>query len=130
MGDAEVLRLAHGLEWLGSELDHRMRQYAQAGFPSDGPACDALLEQQRSVLLTADKIETQLKSSVPFNPAALLGVEFPLGEALDLVAELLESVEEIKQAAVSEVHEVPPKTRSFHRMLEHYLSALGGQADL
>jgi hypothetical protein len=128
MGDAEVLRLAHGLEWLGSELDHCMRQYAQAGFPRQGPAWNALLEQQRSLLLTADKIEHQLKHSVPFNPTALLDIEFPLEEALDFVGDLLESVEEIKQAAVTEVHEVPLMTRSFHRMLEQYLSALGGQA--
>ncbi len=128
MGDTELLRLAHGLEWLGSELDYCRRQYAQAGFPNEGPAWNAFLEQQRSVLLTADKIEHQLKHSVPFNPTALLNIEFPLEEALDLVADLLDSVEEIKQAAVTHVHEVPPKARSFHRMLEAYLSALGGPA--
>ena len=128
MGDAEVMRLAHGLEWLGSELDHCMRQYAQAGYPNAGPAWDAFLEQQRCVLITADKIEHQLKHFVPFNPAALLNIEFPLEEALDSVGTLLESVEEIKQAAVTQVHEVPLMTRSFHRMLESYLSALGSPA--
>ena len=129
MGDTELLRLAHGLEWLGSELDYCRRQYAQAGSPGEGPAWNALLEHQRCVLLTADKIEHQLKHSVPFNPAALLNIEFPLEDALDLVGDLLESVEEIKQAAVTQVHEVPPKTRSFHRMVENYLSALSGQPD-
>jgi hypothetical protein len=127
MGDTELLRLAHGLECLGSELDHCRRQCAQTGSSDEGPAWNALLEQQRSVLITADKIERQLKYSVPFNPAALLNIEFPLEEALDSVAGLLESVEEIKQAAITQVHEVPPMTRSFHRMLENYLSALGGQ---
>jgi hypothetical protein len=125
MGDSELLRLAHGLEWLGSELDHYGRQHAHAGFPIEGPVWDAFAEQQRGVLLTADKLEHELKNAVPFNPAALLDIEFPLAETLDLVVDLLNTAEEIKQAAVHSVQEVPPKVRSFNRMLDAYLSIIG-----
>jgi hypothetical protein len=82
-------------------------------------------EKQRGVLATADKIERELKSFVRFNPTRLVGVEYPITETLDSITELLGTTETIKQAAGFAVHELPPLVRSFTRMVEGYLQAVG-----
>lgn len=125
MGGTQLHRLAQGLEWLGSELEHYRQEYARAGSPTEGPAWDAFLRQQRGVLTTADKIERELKAAIGFNPKTLLGVEYPLEEAFDLVTELLGAVEEIRQAAHFSADQVAPKVRSFTRMLQTYLNTIG-----
>ena len=75
-------------------------------------------------MVTADKIERELKSAVRFNPTSLVGVEFPLEETLDSVTTLLTAVEQIKQTAVMAVHNLPTKVRAFTRMVNTYLETV------
>ena len=118
-------QLARDLEWLGCEQEHYGHLHAQEGFPESGPNWDAFLEKQRGVQTTADKIERELKAAISFNPTALVGVEFPLEAALDAIGVQLAALEEIRQAAAFAVHELPVKVRTFSRMVETYLNAVG-----
>ena len=121
-----LLQLAQDLEWLGCELEHYGHLHAQEGFPQSGANWEAFLEKQRGLLITAEKIERELKTAISFNPTALVGMEFPLEAALEAIGVLLNAVEEIRQAAVFSVHELPGKVRPFTRMVETYLHAVGG----
>jgi len=119
------MQLAQDLEWLGCELEHIGHLHAMRGFPEAGPEWDAFCEKQRGVLVTADKIERELKGEVRFNPAGLVGVDYPLDEALDSIAALLAEVEAIKQCSVFAVPVLPSRVRAFTRMIEQYLQATG-----
>lgn len=120
-----LLQLAHDLEWLGCELEFVGHKHAMLGFPMAGPSWDAFCEKQRGVRVTADEIEHELKNAVRYNPAGLVGVEFPLDETLDLIATLLGAVEEIKHCSVFAVEIIPARVRSFTRMVEGYLRSAG-----
>ena len=120
-----MLQLAQDLEWLGCELEHYGHEHAMVGYPQSGPIWDTFCEKQRGVLVTADKIERELKNAVRFNPSWLAGVEFPLDETLDSIAALLGAVEEIKRCSVFAVQEVPSRVRAFTRMIEQYFQATG-----
>ncbi len=121
MLEPKLLQLAYELEWLGVELEYVGQKHAHQGFPNAGATWAAFLEKQRGVLITADKIERELKTSVRFNPTALVGVDFPLQEALEALTELLAAVEDIKQTAIVAVHSLPTKVRAFTRMVSSYL---------
>lgn len=123
MPDRTLLKLAQELEWLGCELEYIGQQHAHQGFPGSGPTWEAFLEKQRGVLVTADKIERELKSQIRFNPSRLVGLTFPMDAALDLVASLLSAVENIRSSASESVHELPAKVRAFTHEIEAYLGA-------
>jgi len=82
-------------------------------------------EKQRGVLVTADKIERELKNAVRYNPSGLMGVELPLDETLNSIAALLGTVEEIKHCSVFDVKAIPSKVRGFTEMIKEYLQAMG-----
>ena len=124
MPEPKLLQLAYELEWLGVELEYIGKKHAQEGFPNSGETWTVFLEKQRGVLITADKIERELKAAVRFNPNTLVGVEFPLQETLDNVTELLAAVEDIKETAVVAVHNLPTKVRAFTRMVSSYLDSM------
>jgi len=96
-----------------------------AGFPESGSSWDTFCEKQRGVLVTADKIERELKSTVRYNPSQLVGVEYPLDETLDSIAALLGAVEEIKHCSVFAVQVIPSHVRAFTKIIEGYLQATG-----
>jgi hypothetical protein len=121
----KLLQLAQDLEWLGCELEHYGHLHAQEGFPESGPNWQAFLEKRDGVLKTAEKIERELKTAISFNPTALVGVEFPLDAALDAIGVQLSALEEIRQDAEYAVHELPTKVRTFTRMVQTYLNAVG-----
>jgi len=121
----KLLQLAQDLEWLGCELEHYGHLHAQEGFPESGPNWHAFLEKRDGVLKTADKIERELKTAISFNPTALVGVEFPLDAALDAIGVQLSALEEIRQDAEYAVYELPTKVRTFTRMVQTYLTAVG-----
>jgi len=118
-----LLRLAQDLEWLGCELEHFGHEHAVAGYPESGPSWDTFRDKQRGVLVTADKIERELKSAVRYNPSQLVGVEYPLDETLDSIAALLGAVEEIKHCSVFAVQVIPSHVRAFTKMITEYLQA-------
>ena len=124
----KLLQLAQDLEWLGCELEHYGHLHAQEGFPESGPNWQAFLEKRDGVLKTADKIERELKSAISFNPTALVGVEFPLDAALDAIGVQLSALEEIRQDAEYAVQELPTKVRTFTRMVQTYLTAVGASS--
>jgi hypothetical protein len=123
MAEPRLLQLAEDLEWLGCELEYVGQKHALEGFPQSGPAWDLFREKQRGVVATTDKVERELKNFVHFNPSRLVGVEYPIAQALDSITDLLARAEAIKQAAVHAVHELPPLVRSFTKMVEDYLQA-------
>jgi hypothetical protein len=126
MPEPRVLQLAQDLEWLGCELEYVGHKHALEGFPESGPAWDQFREKQRGVLATADKVERELKNFVRFNPARLVGVEYPIAQALDSITDLLRNAETIKQAAAVAVNELPPLVRNFTKMVEEYLESVDG----
>ena len=125
MPEPPLLQLAQDLEWLGCELEHFGHLHAMAGFPESGSSWDTFCEKQRGVLVTADKIERELKSTVRYNPSQLVGVEYPLDETLDSIAALLEAVEEIKHCSVFAVQVIPSLVRAFTKMIAEYQQATG-----
>ena len=125
MAEPPLLQLAQDLEWLGCELEHYGHQHALLGYPESGPSWETFCEKQRGVLVTADKIERELKNAVRYNPYGLVGMEYPLDEALDSISALLGEVEEIKHCSVFAVHVIPSKVRAFTRMIVDYLHAMG-----
>jgi hypothetical protein len=125
MPPPKLLRLAQDLEWLGCELEYQGQKHAQQGFPNSGEAWVVFVQKQRGVLVTADKIERELKDAVRFNPNTLVGVEFPLQETLDSLSDLVAAVEDIKDSAVRAVQFLPPKVRKFTRMVTEYLDTAG-----
>jgi hypothetical protein len=120
-----LLQLAQDLEWLGCELEHYGHRHAAQGFPGCGPIWDTFCEKRRGVLVTADKIERELKNAVRYNLARLVGIEYPLEENLESIEALLGAVEEIKHSSVFGVQALPTKVRAFTKMIEQYLQAVG-----
>lgn len=128
MAETRLLKLAQDLEWLGCELEFQGHKHAMEGFPESGPAWDAFREKQRGVLITSDKIEHELKSAIRYNPASLVGVDFPLAATFDSITDLLAKVEDIKQDAVFGVHLLPGKVRTLTKLIESYLDSIGALA--
>ncbi len=128
MPEPPLLQLAQELEWLGCELEHYGQLHAEQGFPQSGPAWEAFCEKQRGVLVTTDKIEREVKSGVRYNPARLVGVEYPLEDTFNSIANLIGAVEEIKQCTVFAVDALPAQVRAFTKLVEGYLQAMGSVA--
>ena len=123
MSQHKLLQLAQDLEWCGCEQEYYGHKHAMEGYPQSGPAWDSFLEKQRGVLTTSNKIERELKNVVRFDPGALVGVAYPLEEALAAVGALLTAVETIKQAAEFAVDQLPTLVRNFTRFVKGYLAA-------
>ena len=120
-----MLQLAKDLEWLGCELEWQGKKHALEGFPHAGPVWESFLQKQRGVLVVASKVERELKSAVSYDPAVLVGVDYPLEATLDAVGLQLQALEEIRHCAVYAVHELPARARAFSRLVENYLTATG-----
>lgn len=129
MADPRILQLAYELEWLGCELEFYGQKHALEGFPNQGEMYAVFLEKQRGVLSTAEKIQRELKDAIRFNPQSLVGVEYPLQEALENVGELMAAVEDIKLTAVKAVQHLPNKVRAFTRMVNDYLETRNSVSD-
>jgi len=125
MATPRMLQLAQELEWLGCELEWQGKKHALEGFPQAGPAWESFVQKQRGVLVTAAKVERELKGAVTYDPGSLVGVDYPLEATLDAVGAQIEALEDIKHCAVYAVHELPAKVRAFTRLVENYLAATG-----
>jgi hypothetical protein len=121
------MRLTRSLEWLGCELEYQGKKHAHQGFPEAGATWEGFVRMQKGVVSTIDKLERELKNSVKYNPASLVGVDYPLDAALDAIGVQLAALEDIRNCAEYAVHELPAKVRGFTRMVETYLTALGQQ---
>jgi hypothetical protein len=127
MSQNKLLQLAQDLEWLGCEQEYYGHKHAVEGYPQSGPTWDSFLEKKRGVLTTSNKIERELTNVVRFDPGEMVGVAYPLGEALDAVGALLMGVDTIKEAAEFAVDQLPSLVRNFTRMVEGYLDASGAR---
>jgi hypothetical protein len=125
MAEPLLLQLARDLEWLGCELEYQGKKHALQGFPQVGETWETFARMQKGVIATVDKLERELKVSIKYNPAALVGVDYPLDEALDAIGLQLGALEDIRATAQFAVHELPAKVRGFTRMVETFLIALG-----
>jgi hypothetical protein len=125
MPESLILRLARDLEWLGCELEYQGMKHANEGFPEAGPTWEEFIRKRQGVLATIEKLERELKGTIKYNPATLVGVSYPLEDALDSLGILIEALEEIRGATVEAVHELPPKVRSFPQLVSIYLGVLG-----
>lgn len=128
MSEPLLMQLARDLEWLGCELEYEGKKHALEGFPEAGATWEKFLRQRQGVLATIEKLERELKNSVKYNPTSLVGVTYPLGEALDAIGIQIEALEDIRRAAGESVQELPVKVREFTRLVDLYLRALGQQA--
>lgn len=124
MAEPVLLQLAQELEWLGCELEYYGQKHAHQGFPMAGAVWTAFLEKQRGVVATSDKIERLLKEMIRYDPAALVGMNYPLEAALDSVALLLGALEDIKETALYTVQALPAKVRSFTQVVQKFLSGV------
>jgi hypothetical protein len=123
---------------LGQELDWQVLQLRRAGSEATtetvfedafGPALDdvpdeklsdAMIERQRAVIATADKIQRELLSTVRFDPLRLVGVGGPIAATLDSVADLIVAIDEIRRDATSNIGGLPSTVRSFQGLLRGY----------
>lgn len=128
MPEPVLLQLARELEWLGCELEYQGKKHAHEGFPEAGETWEAFARMRRGVLATIEKIERELMTSVKYNPTSLVGVNYPLGEALDAIGVQIEALADIRLAAIGAVQELPVKVRGFTRLVDLYLNSLGQQA--
>jgi len=128
MSEPLLLQLARDLEWLGCELEFQGKKHAHEGFPQAGPTWEEFIRMRQGVFATIEKVEREIKDSVKYNPTSLVGVNYPLGDALDAVGILIEALEDIRLATVASVHELPGKVRAFTKLVTMYLGALGRQA--
>jgi hypothetical protein len=116
MSDVRLVKLAKDLEWLACEAGFYSKKTGEA-------AEEVLLERQREVLATAEKIERELKGAVRFNLTSLVGVEYPMEWAFDSITNLLTALHTIKQATLNGTHELPSRVRQFSRMIDTYVGA-------
>jgi len=118
-----LVQLAQDLDWLGCELGHYGPSFLD-GRASAEQHEDIISEKQRGLLSTAEKIQHELMNSVRFDPWRLVGVGCPVEETIDSVTEMLTAVEEIKEAAMSSVQDLPPKVRVFAGMVRSYVDTV------
>jgi hypothetical protein len=112
--EVKLMQLAQDLEHLGAEACFYGQRAA-------GSALNDFLEKQREIMRTADKIGRELAGEIRFNPARLIGIEYPLEEEIDSITDLLAGLEDIKESAVNSVDQLPVKTRLFAKRLENHL---------
>ena len=127
MSEPLLMQLTRNLEWLGCELEYQGKKHAHEGFPKAGATWEGFVHMQKGVDSTIDKLERELTGSIKYNPASLVGVDYPLAEALDAIGLQLGALEDIRNCAEYSVDELPAKVRGFTRMVETYLAALGQQ---
>jgi hypothetical protein len=121
---------------LGQELDWQVLQLRRAGseasgkaedefgLPADDPSSEALseaiVERQRAVIATADKIQRELLATVRFDPLRLVGVGGPIAATLDSVGDLIVAIDEIRRDATTNIGGLPSTVRSFQGLLRGY----------
>ncbi len=115
MGEVRLMQLVQDLERLGAEM-------SLLGCGNDRLEASDFLHKQRQVVATADKIQRELAGEIRFNPTRLIGIAYPFEAELESVTGLLTGLEDIKQAAVHAVDELPAKTRQFARLVEDHLA--------
>ncbi|HXJ92468.1 MAG TPA: hypothetical protein VMT20_06255 [Terriglobia bacterium] len=126
-----LLQLGQELEWQVLQLrragsEAQVESGAEDGLgpaiddPSAGTISEALVEQQRTVIATADKIQREILSTVRFDPLRLVGVGGPIAETLDSVADLIVALDEIRCDATRNVGGLPHTVRSLQGLLRGY----------
>ncbi len=115
MAQERLMQLAQDLQRLGAEEFYYNQQQ------EEGSRLHDFLENQRQVLITADKLEKELVEEIRFNPTQLMGIDYPLDDELNSIVYLLAGLEDIKRSAVHSVEDLPAKMQVFKRLLEAHL---------
>lgn len=111
MGQDRLMHLAQELERLGTE---ECFYYQQA----TGPAIRQFLSKQQELLITAEKMQRELAAEIRYNPARLMGIDYPIAEELEAISGMMAGLEEIKVSAVDSVDELPARTEMLSRVLQ------------
>jgi hypothetical protein len=112
--EVKLMQLAQDLQQLSAEALFYGQRAAGSGL-------NDFLEKQREIIRTADKIGRELAGEIRFNPARLIGIEYPLEQEIDSISNLLTGLEDIKDSVVNAVDDLPTKARVFAKLLENHL---------
>jgi hypothetical protein len=126
-----LLQLGQELDWqvlqlrrAGPEAPNKAAEEDEFGLPAEDPSSEALseaiVERQRAVIATADKIQRELLATVRFDPLRLVGVGGPIAATLDSVADLIVAIDEIRRDATTNIGGLPSTVRSFQGLLRGY----------
>jgi hypothetical protein len=107
---------------LGQELDWQALELRRSDLEMEASRRDqeAIQDNQRRVIATADKIQRELLASVRFDPMRLVGVGGPIGATLDSVSELLVAIDAVRQNAVAHANELPSSVKSLQGLLQGF----------
>ncbi len=114
MANGTLLHLTQDLERLAYEEQHIRRQ-------SLATSLAAFMEKQREVVSTVNKIERELSTEVRFNPAPLIGIDYPIEDALECVSGLVTQLEDIRSCAGQDVSRLPEKVGEFKKKLADFV---------
>jgi hypothetical protein len=114
MAAQTLVHLAQDLERLAYEEEYIGRHALPASLT-------VFLEKQRELVSTVNKIERQLSTEVRFNPAPLIGIDYPIEDALECVSGLVNQLEEIRSCASQNVSQLPEKVGEFKRKLTEFV---------
>jgi hypothetical protein len=114
METLRVLQLVHDLEHLSAEEQYYAQQPAEH-------AQKIFMDRQREVISTTGKLQRELAGVIRYNPRTLLGIEYPLSEALDSMADLFVNLEEIRHAALYSVEDLPARAGRFAKKVESHI---------
>ncbi|HUY14826.1 MAG TPA: hypothetical protein VMX16_14530 [Terriglobia bacterium] len=114
MAAGTLVQLAQDLERLAYEEQYIRRR-------SMATSLAVFMEKHREVVSTVNKIERALSTEVRFNPAPLIGIDYPIDDALECVSGLVNQLEEIRCCAGQDVSRLPEKVGDFKRKLADFV---------
>ncbi|MGH9432874.1 MAG: hypothetical protein ACRD3T_15155 [Terriglobia bacterium] len=114
MASGRLRQLTQDLERLVHEEQYIRRQ-------SLATSLAEFMEKQREVVFTVSKIERELSTEVRFNPAPLIGIDYPIADALESLSALVTQLEEIRSCAGQNVSQLPEKVGEFKRKLADFV---------
>ncbi|MGH9454793.1 MAG: hypothetical protein ACRD2O_12575 [Terriglobia bacterium] len=114
MASGKLMQLTQDLERLAYEEQYIRRK-------SLANSLAAFMGKQREVVSTVNKIERELSTEVRFNPAPLIGIDYPIAEALESVSSLVTQLEDIRSCLGQDGSQLPEKVGDFKRKLADFV---------
>ena len=114
MASGRLMQLTQDLERLAYEEQYIRRK-------SFTKSLAAFMEKQREVVSTVNKIERELSTEVRFNPEPLIGIDYPIAEALESVSSLVTQLEDIRSCLGQDGSQLPEKVGEFKRKLADFV---------
>jgi hypothetical protein len=114
MATGRLIQLAQDLERLVHEEQYIRRRHLSSSLAE-------FMEKQREVGSTVSKLERELSGEVRFNPSPLIGIEYPIDEALETLSVLLTQLEDIRSCAGQSGPQLSEKVGDFKRKLTAFV---------